>query len=347
MPHVHTLPVSRRGALAAGGAVGLGALLAACGRSGAANPGGSGSAGPAGGGAWSFTDDRGGKVTSARTPQRVVAFTGTAAALWDFGLRDHLVGVFGETELANGKPTPLAGDLDLDKIKIIGNAYGEFDIEKYAAARPDLLVTDMYTQGQLWYVPTRSTAQIVQLAPTVAISTAWTSITRPIQRHAALAAALGADLNAPRVTAAKARFQAAAEALRRAAQANPGLKVMAASASTDLFYVSNPAYDCDLIYYRSLGVDFTTPSKFDAGSYYQGLSWENAGAYQADLILLDSRGTALQPADLQGNPAWSALPAVRAGQVTPWDTVPRFSYAGVAPDMESLAKAVQGAKKLH
>ena len=345
MPLARTKQFSRRSTLATGGAVGLGALLAACGGTG-------GSASPAGPnasaatGAWSFTDDRGRTVTAARTPQRIVAFTGTAAALWDFGLRAQIVGVFGETELPNGRPTPLAGSLDVDKVKVIGNAYGEFDIEKYAAVRPDLLVTDMYTPGQLWYVPTASSAQILQLAPTAAISTAWTPITKPIQRHADLAASLGADLGAPQVAADKARFQSAAEALRRAALANPGLKVMAASASTDLFYVSNPRYDSDLIYYSSLGVDFVAPAKLDTGDYYQSLSWENANLYRADVILLDARGTALQPKDLTGNPAWAALPAVRAGQVTPWDTVPRFSYAGVAPDVERLAKAVQSAKKL-
>ncbi|GIJ20800.1 hypothetical protein Vlu01_14240 [Micromonospora lutea] len=40
------------------------------------------------------------------------------------------------------------------------------------------------------------------------------------------------------------------------------------------------------------------------------------------------------------------LLAVRAGQVTPWDAVPRFSYAGAAPRLENLAMAIQGASKL-
>lgn len=49
---------------------------------------------------------------------------------------------------------------------------------------------------------------------------------------------------------------------------------------------------------------------------------------------------------LGAKPVWSALPAVKAGQVTPWDAVPRFSRLGAAPLLEDLAKAVQGAKKL-
>ncbi|HWM40230.1 MAG TPA: ABC transporter substrate-binding protein, partial [Streptomyces sp.] len=44
-------------------------------------------------------------------------------------------------------------------------------------------------------------------------------------------------------------------------------------------------------------------------------------------------------------PSWSDLPAVKAGQVTMWDAEPRFSYAGAAPLLEQLAKAIEDAKK--
>jgi iron complex transport system substrate-binding protein len=37
---------------------------------------------------------------------------------------------------------------------------------------------------------------------------------------------------------------------------------------------------------------------------------------------------------------------VMAGQVTPWDAVPRFSYAGAAPLLENLATAIQSARKV-
>jgi len=37
---------------------------------------------------------------------------------------------------------------------------------------------------------------------------------------------------------------------------------------------------------------------------------------------------------------------VQAGQVIPWDAVPRHSYAGVAPLLEALAEAIENAKKL-
>ncbi|GJF34556.1 ABC transporter substrate-binding protein [Kitasatospora sp. NE20-6] len=336
---------SRRGLLAAGGAAAAGALLTACGsdgKSGAAPAaGGTASSGP-----WSFTDDRKKAVTAKSAPTRVVAFTGTAAALADFGLGTSLVGVFGETKKADGSADPQAGSLDLGKVEIIGNAWGEFNIEKYAALRPDLLVTHMYDADALWYVPDESKDKILKLAPSVAITTGRVPLTQPIERYAALAASLGADLTAPKVTDAKARFEKAAETLRQAAKASGGLRVLAASGSPDLFYVSNPKVSTDLLYFSQLGVDVIVPEKTDGGDYYEGLSWENAGKYAADVILLDNRSTALQPKDLTAKPAWGKLPAVQAGQVTPWDAVPRFSYAGAAPLLENLATAIRNARKV-
>ncbi|MFI2665338.1 ABC transporter substrate-binding protein [Micromonospora carbonacea] len=332
--------LTRRGLLSAGGALAVSALLGGCG-------GSDDSASPAGtGGPWSFIDDRPEKVTRDATPTRVVAFTGVAAALVDFGLDSQLVGVFGETTRADGSKEPQAGDLDVGKVTVLGNVWGEFSIEKYAALRPELLVTHMYDPGAFWYVPDESKDKILALAPAVAIQTARVPMSQPIERYAALAAALGADLKAKKVTDAKARFEAAAESVRQAVKANPGIKVLAASGSPDVFYASNPKVSTDLMYFAELGVDIVVPTKLEQGDYFEALSWENADKFPADLILLDNRTTALQPADLAKKPTWAALPAVKANQVTPWDAVPRFSYAGAAPLLENLAKAISAAKKV-
>ncbi|GAA2726252.1 MULTISPECIES: ABC transporter substrate-binding protein [Streptomyces] len=330
--------LTRRGLLATGGALGIGALLAACG----GTKGSGGGAGGKGGGPWSFKDDRGQTVRLDRTPKRIVAFTGTAAALHDFGV--ECTGVFGPTRLSDGRPDPQAGDLDVDKLTVLGNTWGEFNIEKYAALDPELLVSNMFEPDALWYVPEESRKKILGLAPSIGLTAARVPMLDPIKRNAELAAALGADLNAKKVTDAKARFEAAAEAVRKAAKDNP-VKVMAASGSADLFYVSNPAVNADLMYFRRLGVDLVVPQKLDKGGYFESLSWENADRYAADLVLLDSRTSALQPKDLAAKPTWAKLPAVRAGQVSPWLSEPRFSYAGCAPLLENLAEAIRKAKK--
>ena len=334
-------PLTRRGLLATGGAAVLALALAACGSTDPA-PATEGQSAKS----WSFTDDRRESVTTAAVPSRIVAFTGTAAALADYGVQDKIVGVFGETKRADGSPEPQAGDLDVDKVTILGNVWGEFNIEKYAGLRPELLVTHMYDPGALWYVPDESKDKIVKLAPTVTVSVARVPMTQPIERYAALAESLGADMKAPKVADAKARFEAAAESVRKAVAENPGIKVLAASGSPDVLYVSNPEVNTDLMYFTQLGVEVVKPEKPGDGGYYENLSWENADKYDADLILLDNRSTALQPKDLTSKPAWAKLPAVEAGQIIGWDPVPRFSYAGAAPILENLATAIKNAKKL-
>ncbi|MEV4482673.1 ABC transporter substrate-binding protein [Micromonospora coxensis] len=341
LPSSSARGLSRRGLLAAGGAT-LASLLVGCGDADKTGSAGDKKAS----GPWSFTDDRNQKVELKAAPTRVVAFTGVAAALIDFGLDSQIVGVFGETTRADGTLDPQAGALDVDKVTVLGNVWGEFNLEKYAGLRPELLVTHMYDPGAFWYVPDESKDKILALAPTVTVTTARVPMTRPIERYAELARSLGADLNAKKVTDAKARFEAAAESVRQAVKANPGIRVMAASGSPDLFYVSNPKVSTDLMYFAELGVDIVVPTKLSGGDYFESLSWENAGKFPADLILLDNRSTALQPKDLAAKPTWQALPAVRAGQVTGWDAVPRFSYAGAAPLLENLATAIRSAKRL-
>lgn len=333
--------LTRRGLLAAGGAAGLGALLTACGSS------GSSASGSGGGGGWAFTDDRKKKVTTDARPERIVAFVGTAAALHDFGVDEQIVGVFGPTKKKNGEADVQAGDLDIDRLEIIGNAYGEFNIEKYAKVRPDLLITNMYEPDALWFVPEESKKKIAKFAPSVAVTSSRVSLLEPIKRYAALAEALGADPKAKKVTDAKKRFEEASERLRKAAKkGGKPIKVMAASGSADHFYVSNPKINSDLMYFLDLGVDLVQPEKLEAGGYFEALSWENAAKYKADVIILDNRTQTLQPDALKSKATWSDLPAVKAGQVTPWMSEPRFSYAGAAPLIEQLADSIEGAKKV-
>ncbi|HJP73249.1 MAG TPA: ABC transporter substrate-binding protein [Pseudonocardiaceae bacterium] len=346
MPEDHVFPfarntASRRGFLAGAGTVGLGVLAAACGAGGESPVTASGS----GSGSWSFTDDRGTKVTMKGRPNRVVAYVGSAAALFDFGVDSSLVGVFGPTKLGDGKADPLAGNLDIGKLTIVGNTYGEFNVEKYATLQPDLLVTNMMQPNVLWFVPAGSQQQILQLAPSIAFTSASVSLPSTIQRYSQLAGALGADQNAKPVIDAKVRFDNASDALRAATKANPGIKVLAGSAAADQFYVSTPSVYPDLSYYQSLGVEFVQPNKV-VGGFFEGLSWENANKYPADLIYLDSRSAALQPKYLTSKPSWATLPEVKAGQIEPWLSEPRFSYAGCAPHIEALAAAIQRAKKV-
>jgi iron complex transport system substrate-binding protein len=338
--------MSRRGVLAAGGSLGLGALLAACGSStdssapkGSTTPGAvKSSSGP-----WSFTDDRKQTVTKNRTPATLVAYIGSAAALHDYGI--ECTGVFGPTTLKDGSADAQAGSVDVSKVTVIGNTWGEFSIEKYAALSPDVLISHMYEAPTLWYVPDESAKKILAIAPGVGINVAGVPLTTPLRRYAELAASLGADLDSAANAAQKTRFEKASADLRAAAGSHPGIKVIATSASADAFYVSTPSSAADLSYYKSLGVDFVVPDKV-RGGFFETLSWETADKYKADVIMLDNRTATLQPKDLTVKPTWARLPAVKAGQVLGWPSEPIFSYARCADRIEALTRAITAAKKV-
>lgn len=333
--------MSRRRLLTAGGAVALGSLLAACG--GDRNAEGE-AGGGTGGGRWSFKDDRGRTVALDKAPDTLVAFVSTAAALYDYGVECD--GVFGPTEPVDGKPNPQAGDMDLAKLTSLGTDWGQFNVEKYAALRPDLLISNMFPAPDLWYVPQESRKKIEALAPTVGISVARTSLLDPLKRTAELAEALGADLGAGKATDGRARFDKAVETLRAAAAANKGLKVMAITGDAEQFYVAVPDSYCDLNYFKDLGVEFVEGKKSDEWGFWEFLSWENADKYHADLIMVDNRTTAMSAEQLAAKATWRQLPAVKAGQTVPWAMEERYSYAGYAPVLEQLADAVRKAKRL-
>ncbi|MFJ8470073.1 ABC transporter substrate-binding protein [Streptomyces swartbergensis] len=346
MSNAKTARFSRRGILAAGGALGLGALVAACGSEDSTD-GGSDSKASAKSGPWSFKDDRGKNVQLDKVPANIVAFTGVAAALYDYGV--SVKGVFGPTKTQDGKPDVQAGDMDISKVTILGNSWDQFNVEKYAALAPDVLISTMFdAAGTLWYVPEASKDKIAKLAPSVGISVYDRQLTGPLQRMWELAESLGGDMKGTKATDAKKRFEEASERLRKAAKAHPDIKVMAGSASQELFYVSGTDLSVDLEYFKALGVNFVEPpekAKAEGGGWFESLSWENVDKYAADIIMMDDRSSALQPANIT-EATWKKLPAVKAGQVISRSAEPILSYDKCVPLVENLAKAIENAKKV-
>ncbi|MGW7405850.1 ABC transporter substrate-binding protein [Streptomyces sp. NPDC054833] len=347
MSHARATHPTRRGLLVAGGALGLGAALAACGDDKGKDAGSGEQAKAAESGPWTFKDDRGTTVKLAEVPANIVAFTGVAAALHDYGI--PVKGVFGPTKTKDGKADVQAGDMDVSKVTVLGNTWGQFNVEKYAALAPDVLISTMFdSAGTLWYVPDESKDKIAKLAPSVGISVYDRQLTASLQRMWELAESLGADMKAAAVTGAKTRFEDAAARLRAAAKTKPGIKVLAGSASADLFYVSGTNLSIDLEYFKALGVNFVEPpesAKKRGGGWFESLSWENVDKYQADIIMMDDRSSTIQPADIT-KATWKKLPAVKAGQVIARSPEPILSYDKCVPLLTGLAEALEKAKKV-
>ncbi|MBT2674607.1 ABC transporter substrate-binding protein [Streptomyces sp. ISL-14] len=347
MPNARATHLTRRGILATGGALGLGAVLAACGDGDAKSEGSSEATTAAKSGPWTFKDDRGTTVKLDKAPTNIVAFVGVAAALYDYGI--EIKGVFGPTKTQDGKADVQAGDMDVSKLTVFGNVWDQFNVEKYAAFAPEVLISTTFdSAGTLWYVPEASKDKIAKLAPSVAISVYDRQLTKPLERMWELAESLGADMKADKVAQSKKDFEAAAERLRKAAKARPEIKVMAGSASQDLFYVSGTNLSVDLEYFKALGVNFVEPSekaKKATGGWFESLSWENVDKYPADIIMMDDRSSTIQPADIT-EATWKKLPAVKAGQIIGRSPEPILSYDKCTPLLTSLAEAIEKAKKV-
>lgn len=336
---------SRRSFLAGAGASGLLAALAACSNGGSSSAaGGTGRPVPAVG-TFRYVDARGKHIDLAHVPTTVVAQSSAAASLWDAGY--HVAGVYGELDRNNGKLNYQAGNIELGSITVIGSTYGQFNIEKYAAMNPGLLIDLSFDDKTLWYVPSNDTSQVNALAPSLGVAMPGKTMPAIIGEFMTVAAKLGADTGAASIHKAMTRFDSSLAAVAAAAKANPGLRVLVVSREVDDVYVADPEAAPDLALLAEHGMTFVPPSKpLEPSDYFQLVSWEKIGSFTADVIMHDAREAPDVAAAAAKIGTWRDLPAVKAGQVYPWYTAAPYSYASQAPLNEQVARWLTHARKV-
>lgn len=293
---------------------------------------------------WSYTDDTGATITLAAKPERVVAFADQALSLISYGVQP--VGIFGRTDLATD---PRFAGVDLTNVKILGNAYGEIDLEALAELAPDLIVTAVYptdregtldAKAPLYGMKDLEQQQKVEaIAKVAAVKVGGQGLTL-IESNAKLAVALGADQ--AKVDADKATFDAAAAKLTAAAKASD-IEVTQLYADADGLYLVKPEDEPQTQLYKSLGVNLTELNP--EGYYYWDIySWENAGkAMTGDVLMLSPEG--FQIAELKKQPTFAKHPALVAGQVYP-NPYTAMDYSAQAKAMDVLTGHLTTAKNL-
>lgn len=290
---------------------------------------------------WKYTDDRNKKIVLPNRPKRIVAYVDAAAALFGYGITP--VGVFGVTP----KQDPNLKSLPWNKVQEVGTVYGEIELEKLAALKPDLIVS-------VWYPPPLDAvpfgfkdaahlATVGQIAPVLAVN-AHVIATRGIAKFGRLSVALGANLKSAKLVKAKADFDRALGLVKTAAARKPNLRLLAMSWFGSTLYIARPRDHADLSLYRSLGANVIVPDT--TSSYYEVLSLEQAGKYPHDVLMYDSRPFAPPREDFLKVPAINALPSVRAGQVVPWYIGPPLDYGNYAKQMVSFAGVLRSAREL-
>ena len=323
--------------------VGLGALGAATlvGCNASAGGPGSQAASRSGGDTFSYTDARDKMVEFALPATTVVAQSSVAATLLDFGYQ--VAGAYGELKPVDGKLSYQAGDLDVSKITVLADVYGEFDVEKFAAMNPQVLIDVMFEPGVMWYLPDDLQTKVEQVSPTIGMEMLNLGLVDIIENFEEVAGKLGADLDASLVTDARKAFDDATAKAKEAIAAKPDLTVVGISRAADKVWITNADQAPDLGYWKSLGAKLV-----DHGGkptdYFTEISYEQLDRYSADIIYDDSRGGVVPEADK--HPTWQALPAVKAGQVVAWKPAAPYSWKANAPILDEFVTAYDNAEKV-
>ncbi|GAB4051514.1 ABC transporter substrate-binding protein [Catellatospora paridis] len=299
---------------------------------------------PTSAGPWQFTDGSGEVVKADKTPTRIIAHAGEAAALMSFGIKP--VGVYADESV---KTDPNLKGLDLTGIEILGEEWGKIDVEKAASLRPDLIVGDYWpaekAHSGLEEGVDEKSKKLKELAPVVGVSQGK-SIVDLAEGYEALAKSLGAKVDAPEIAASKKKFEDAVTAFKAAVATKPNLTVLAMSPADDKVYVANPEFAPELLDFQKWGLKVVNPDKPDPGfPYWENLSWENADKYQPDLILWDGRSyTDTANAEWgKKQPTWFAIKAAKANAVVSWPAYWLHTYGHFAAELDKLTTAIKAA----
>lgn len=297
---------------------------------------------PSSSGPWSFTDGSGETVKADKTPTRIIAHAGEAAALMSFGLKP--VGIYADESV---KTDPNLKDLDLSGIELLGQEWGKVDVEKAAALRPDLIVADWWpaekAHSGLEEGVDEKSKKLAELAPVVGVSQGK-SIEDLAEGYESLAKSLGAKVDAPEIAANKKRFEESVEKFKAAVAEKPGLTALGMSPADDKLYAANPEYAPELLDFQRWGLKVINPAEPDPGfPYWENLSWENADKYQPDLILWDGRSfTPTANAEwARKQPTWFKIKAAKAGAVAAWPAYWLHTFGDFATEVDRLTEAIK------
>ncbi|MGY1720453.1 MULTISPECIES: ABC transporter substrate-binding protein [unclassified Blastococcus] len=318
------------GFLALGTAVGL----SACGSEDTDTDAGAGTEPTASGEAWEYTDALDNTVELDETPTRIAGLNDVMASLWNYGVEP--VATFGQTSAADD--VAFEGR-DLSDVEIVGETYGQIDLEQLAAADPDLIITSVYPVDSAGTLDPSSPPygiespeqleQLEQIAPVVAIAYRG-SAADVMEEVADLAESLGADSGT--IESARAEYEEAAAALTEAGE--KGLSVLPVYATpSEGWWMGKAEDDPALRLYSDLGVDFVDLG--EEGYFWKPVGWEQVPDYPSDVLLYSLRG-GMTPEEMATQPTAARLPALQADQAYPWKYI-GMDYAAQAEYMQELA----------
>lgn len=298
-------------------------------------------------GEWSFTDLEGKSVSLPETPTRIAANIVTAAALWDLGIK--CVAIFDYAASAYPDGDHIAwGNIDPAQVTNIGDINGSILAEELIVADVDIVFTQSFALGdpdQTLGISAEMLATIEQIAPVLVVSD-FSSTDIQVDQLVTLAESLGADFTAPDVVALREAYEEKVEELRTVIADQAEIQTLFLAAYPDELYAFGPGGVPDLMFLGSLGMQFANAESDAAGDFLEALSPEQANLYPADVVFMDSYGALRSMEELTAEPAYAAMPAVKANQIGQWERDFPTSYAGVVHFMQTILVTLREAKKV-
>jgi iron complex transport system substrate-binding protein len=300
-------------------------------------------------GEWTYTDVTGQVVTLPERPVRISAYINNAASLWDFGIKAETVFGWTASNLPDGDHVAW-GNIDLAAVEIISNTEGNVELEKLAAAAPDLIVTWTWNKDDPVNATNGFPADVLdqarQIAPIVILNQGDPDDVE-MARVEELAVALGADLDSPELAVGREALDAKVTEFKEVYASKSDLTVIFASYGVPgVYYVASPDYVADLGYLRSLGLKLANDGSPTATAYWEEISTEQALKYPSDVVYLDGYGDFDTLEEVQADPTISLHPAIAAGQVGYWKRDFPLSYPGLTTFLEDILTPLRTATKV-
>ena len=298
---------------------------------------------PAAGKGWSFTDDVGKTVTLPERPVRIAADLNAASALWDFGIKPAAISGWTVGTDASW------GNVDRDTPNITVSAEtSEPNLEELLARDIDLFVTVVWGNNDenpyQWSFPEVGAYERTEAAvPVIGIS-ATGRADENMLRFAELAEALGADLETVELAEARANYEATKATFEQVVQEKDDLTTLFIYADGTAEYVAYPPPWADLAMFQALGLNIIVPDTVPEGDYWEELSPEQASKYISDILFQSTRLGTLTPEELAAHATYGTLPAVKSGQLSPWNQDFIQSYQGLTAALETVIAALEPAE---
>lgn len=272
-------------------------------------------------------------IDFAGTPEKVVMDCYAYSSMHDYGITP--VALFGfDCDNPN-----VMGDIDTSGFEFVGTD-GEINMEKVAELRPDAIIGNGSADGWSWFGEDVN-AQLKRVAPFVPLP-AGDDVDGDIADTREIAAFFGGDTTSDAVRAADSDLTAAKEAVSAAAEGKD-LDVMLASPTKEMLYSAVGFKQATLL--EELGLTIIGAPKPEQGNPWGKIAWEEASAYPADVILVES-WNAKDPGQNFTAELWDDLPAVRDKQVSGWNSKGALTARAYAAWLDDVAALVADAKKL-